>query len=156
VCDDPRVSPRIQVVALPSEASEFADDLDRLFLELGRPGLTGECSPPFDVFETDEAIEIAMDLPAVEPTAVRVAAKGSVVLIAGQKMPRRSRGDASFHLVERGYGRFARVVRLTAACDMSRARATLASGELRITVPKLKERRGRIVPIAITGEPPVA
>ncbi len=97
-----------------------------------------------------------MDLPAVEPTAVRVAAKGSVVLIAGQKMPRRSRGDASFHLVERGYGRFARVVRLTAACDMSRARATLASGELRISVPKLKERRGRIVPIAITGEPPVA
>jgi HSP20 family molecular chaperone IbpA len=61
------VSPRIQVVALPSEASEFTDDLDRLFLELGRSALTGECSPPLDVFETDEAIEIAMDLPAVEP-----------------------------------------------------------------------------------------
>ena len=46
-------------------------------------------------------------------------------------------------------GRFARAVRIQTAVDASRARATLAHGELRVAVPKLVERRGRetLVPI---------
>jgi HSP20 family protein len=127
-----------------------------MFLDLGRAALTGECSPPLDVLETDDATEIVVDIPAVAPDAVRVVAKGNAVLIVGEKTLRRSRGDASFHLVERGYGRFARVVRLTAASDMSRARATMRAGELRISVPKVKERRGRTITIPLSGEPPTA
>ena len=49
--------------------------------------------PPLDVFETDEAVEIAVDLPGVDADAVRVVAKGRRVLIAGEKTPRRGRGD---------------------------------------------------------------
>lgn len=147
---------QVHVLTLPQEAAEFADELRRMFSELGRSALTGECSPPLDVFETDEGIEIVMDLPSVTLDAVRIAAKGNAILIAGEKTPRRSRGDASFHLVERGYGRFARVVRLTAACDLSRARAALRSGELRVSVPKMRERRGRTIPIALTSESPTA
>ena len=67
--------------------------------------LTGECSPPIDVYETDDALEIVVDLPGVDRDAVRVVAKGDAVLIAGEKAPRRGRGDSSFHLVERGFGR---------------------------------------------------
>ncbi len=147
---------QVHVLSMPSEAAEFAEDLRRLLLDLGRAALTGECSPPLDVFETDHTIEITVDLPAVAAASVRVAAKGNAFLIAGEKTPRRSRGDASFHLVERGYGRFGRVVRLTTACDMSAARATLEGGELRISVPKLNERRGRMMSIALSGEPPRA
>lgn len=147
---------RVQVVALPSEAAEFAEDLHRMFLDLGSSALTGECSPALDMFETDTGIEIVMDLPAVSQSAVRVAAKNNVILIVGEKTPRRSRGEASFHLVERGYGRFARVLRLTTACDMSRARAVLRNGELHISLPKLKERRGRAITIPLGGEPPTA
>ena len=145
---------RIQAVVLPSEASEFADELRRIYRELGRPSdlATGECSPPIDVFETDEAIEICMDLPAVEPSAVGVVIKGDTVLIAGEKAPRRGRGDSSFHLVERGFGRFARAVRLTCACDCGRARASLVDGELRVTLPKSPDRRGAPIRVAVTTE----
>jgi HSP20 family molecular chaperone IbpA len=80
---------------------------------------------------------------------VRIASKGDSVLIAGEKSARRGRGESSFHLVERGYGRFARVVHVGRACDTSRAKATLAAGELRISLPKVVDRRGRLVPIAI-------
>ena len=55
--------------------------------------------------------------------AVRIVAKNQTVLIVGHKSPRRTRQEATFHLVERGYGRFARAVRLSAACDTSRATA---------------------------------
>lgn len=145
---------------LPSEAAEFADELRRIFNELGRTTgegwPTGECSPPLDMYETDEMIEILVDLPNVDPDAVRIVARADSVLIAGEKMPRRGRGDASFHLVERGYGRFARVVRIASACDMSRATARMTNGELRISLPKIKNRRGRSIPIALASGPTVA
>jgi HSP20 family protein len=146
MCDDPVMRSRIHAVVLPSEAGEFADELRRIFNDLGRAGtageLTGECSPALDVFETDEAMEISVDLPGVDAEAVRVVIRGNAVLVAGEKSPRRGRGESSFHLVERGFGRFARLIRLSAACDTGKARAVLEDGELRVSVPKRAERRG--------------
>jgi HSP20 family protein len=139
---------------LPSELGEFAEEVRRIFRDLGRgAAMVAECSPPIDVYETDDAMEIRVDLPAVDAADVRVAIKGATVLIAGEKTPRRGQGDASFHLVERGFGRFARTVELSAACDTSRAHATLRQGELRITVPKIGDRRGRLIEIAIDQPP---
>jgi HSP20 family protein len=138
---------------------EFRDEVRRIFQELEQSedeALTGECAPALDVFETDEAVEIALDLPGVSPAAVRVIARGQSVLIAGHKAPRRTRPESSFHLVERGYGRFARVVRLSSACDTRRARATLINGELRVSIPRLAERRGGSIRIDVSGEPPTA
>ncbi len=160
MCDDSGMRSRIQAVVLPSEPTEFREELRRIFQELDRltgdDSLNGECAPALDVLETDEAVEITMDVPGVPLAAVRVVAKGSTILIAGHKAPRRARTDASFHLVERGYGRFARAVRLATACDTSRATATLANGELRITIPRMTERRGRPIRIEISGESPVS
>jgi HSP20 family protein len=144
---------RVQAIAIPSELGDFSDEVRRAFFELGRAfgaeSLAGECSPAVDVYETDDALEITVDLPGVTPAAVRLIAKGGSVLIVGEKPARRAHGDSSFHLVERGYGRFARVVRLSQACNTSAARATLTNGELRITVPKVAERRGRTIQIPI-------
>src|SRR5205823_2431675 len=116
--------------------------------------LTGECSPAIDVFETDEAIEITADLPGVPPSALRVMMKGDAVLVAGEKGAHRSHRESSFHLVERAFGRFARTVRLGRACDASRAHARLASGELRITIPKIAERRGQTIQIPVEAPGP--
>jgi HSP20 family protein len=147
--------PRIQAIAFPSEIGEFAAEVRQVFLELGRAfgseSLAGECAPPLDVFETDDALEITVDLPGVDPAAVRVIGKGDSVLIAGEKSARRARRESSFHLVERGYGRFARVVRLGRPCDTSKARASLVNGELRISIPKIADKRGRAIPITISA-----
>jgi HSP20 family protein len=145
--------PRIHTLAMSSELGEFSDEVRRVYIELGRAfgseSLAGECSPALDVYETDDALEITIDLPGVNASAIRVLAKGDSVLIAGEKSARRTRGESSFHLVERGYGRFARVVRLGRACDTAHARATLVDGELRISIPKISDRRGRSVAITV-------
>jgi len=144
----------VQAFAVPTEIDEFADDIRRVFQALGRSfspeSLAGECSPQIDVYETDDALEVVTDLPGVSPKSVHIVAKGDALLIAGEKTPRRTGGDPTFHLVERGYGRFARVVRLGRSCNPASARATFAHGELRISIPKIDERRGRRIPIAIT------
>jgi HSP20 family protein len=145
---------RIQAVTVSSEVGEFAEDIRQIFMELGRvyaaDSLAGECSPPLDVYERDDAFEITVDLPGVDPAAVRVIVKGNAVLIAGEKAPRRGRGDSSFHLVERGYGRFARSVRLVSACDARNGRAALRDGELRLVLPKLADRRGLAIAVTVT------
>jgi HSP20 family protein len=145
---------RVQAFAVPTEIDEFADDIRRVFQALGRSfspeSLAGECSPQIDVYETDDALEVVTDLPGVSPKSVHIVAKGDALLIAGEKTPRRTGGDPTFHLVERGYGRFARVVRIGRTCNPASARATFAHGELRISIPKVDERRGRRIPIAIT------
>jgi hypothetical protein len=57
--------PRIQAIAFPSEIGEFADDVRRVFHELGRTfgseSLAGECAPLVDVYETDDTLEITVD-----------------------------------------------------------------------------------------------
>jgi len=147
--------PRVHAIAFPSEIGDFAQEVRQVFLELGRTfgteSLAGECAPALDVYETDDTLEITVDLPGVDPAAVRLIGKGDSVLIAGEKAARRARRESSFHLVERGYGRFARVVRLGRACDTAKARATLADGELRVSIPKITDRRGKAIPISING-----
>ena len=149
--------PRIHSIAFPSEIGDFAAEVRQIFVELGRTfgaeSQAGECAPALDVYETDDTLEITVDLPGVDPAAVRVIGKGDSVLIAGEKAARRARGESSFHLVERGYGRFARVVRLGRACDTSKARGTLVDGELRVSIPKIADRRGRAIPIPIAITP---
>jgi HSP20 family protein len=148
--------PRVHAITISSELGEFADEVRQVFLELGRAtgneGLAGECSPAVDVYETEETVEVVADLPGVDRSAVRILSKGDWLLIAGEKPPRRVRAESSFHLVERGYGRFARAVRIGRACDMSRASATVRNGELRVTLPKIADRRGRVQPITIRDE----
>jgi HSP20 family protein len=152
------VHTRVQAVVVPSETTEFGDELRRLFSEIERAtgiaGLAGECSPALDVFETDHTVEIAVDVPGVDANAVRVAVKNDTIIVAGIKAPRRGRGDSNFHLVERGYGRFARAIRIGSACDTARARAFIVDGELHITLPKIAERRSRVIPIAVTSGRP--
>ena len=145
--------PRVHAIALSSELGEFAEEVRRIFHELGKAtgneGLAGECSPAVDIYETDESLEVVADLPGVDRSAVRILSKGDWLLIAGEKPPRRVRAESSFHLVERDYGRFARGVRLSRACDISRATASLTHGELRVTLPKLPDRRGHAQQIPI-------
>ena len=73
-----------------------------------------------------------------------------MVLVVGEKeRPEPARGPASFHLVERDFGRFARAVRVHAAIDAAKTKVRLKDGELRIILPKVAERRGQEVIVAI-------
>lgn len=146
---------RFPTPPLPSGAEEFADDVRRTFLQLGLTygdeSLAGQCSPALDVYERDESVEIVVDLPGVDLGSLRVAFKRDAVLIVGHKAPRRPGTELTFHLVERDFGRFVRVVRVGRACDASRARARLGAGELHISLPKILERRGQTISIPISG-----
>lgn len=145
----------------PYEAEDLGDEVARLFEDLdnARPPdrrlLPGAFSPTLDAVETCDAVEIVVDVPGVPPEDLRVLVRGNVVIIAGGKLPPNpsERARASFHLVERDFGRFARVVRLNGAFDAAGTTAVLAGGELRVRVPRLDERRGRGVLVPVRRMP---
>jgi HSP20 family protein len=136
------------------DAADLADDARRLLVELDRdvPGaarLSGECRPPLDVLETSAHIEIVVDLPGVPPEAIRIALRRQTLLIVGVKQAGATDTSGRFHVAERSYGRFARAVRLTAAIDASRGRARVESGQLHVLLPRIEDRRGRVIDIPI-------
>jgi HSP20 family protein len=125
-------------------------ELPRDLQDLLDGGIAAECTPPLDIVETANAIEILVDLPGIAAGDVEIVCTRNVVLIAGQKTPRACpHGDAAFHVAERAFGRFGRAIKLESAFDTARAVATLSGGELRLVLPRQEERRGRQVRIPI-------
>src|SRR4029078_12419313 len=149
-------------VLLTAELGDLAEDVRKPFQELSGGGpargtAAGDCQPPLDVLETDDAGRILMDLPGVAPDAVSVLLTGEVVLIAGEKWADAPGvGAGGHHLVERGSGRFARAVRVSRALHGGAVTAVLVAGEWSITLPKLKDRRGqgREIPITVPNAIP--
>jgi HSP20 family protein len=115
-----------------------------------RASTPAEFTPAVDVLETEAALEVVVDLPGVTKDSIQIVFSRNVLIVAGEKLPpAREHADAAFHLAERGFGRFARAMRLDGAYDAGRAKAALANGELRVTVPRIDERRGREIRIPI-------
>jgi len=145
-----------------SESAELADDIREVFQDLASTlrhdlrAYSGEYQPSLDVLETDTAMEVVVDVSGVPKEALRVLIREGVLIIAGEKAPPLSKGEQTFHLVEREFGRFARAVRLTGALDVAKSRATLADGELTIVLPKMADRRGREhrIPISTGNDRP--
>ena len=137
------------------ERRDLDDELQRLFDTLnaagGVAGAPAECTLPLDVIETATGIEVVMDLAGVPAAGVQVVVARSTLLVMGRKDPPACahKREAAFHVAERTFGRFARGVRLNGAFDVGRADATLRAGELRVTLPRIEERRGgeRRIPV---------
>jgi HSP20 family protein len=139
------------------EAEDLAEDARRLLLELDRdfPGAgaaTGECRPALDVVDTATSIEVVMDLAGVPSRAIRVCVRRNTVLVVGAKIAAARPPDARYHVAERSSGRFARAVRLSGAVDAGRAKAFVRAGLLRVVLPRIEDRRGRLILIPVESE----
>jgi HSP20 family protein len=135
-------------------AETLAEDARALLLELdrtvaGAAQASGECRPSLDVIDTAAAVEVVIDLPGVPASALRVCVRDNTVLVVGAKVAASSPPDARYHVAERSSGRFARGVRLTGAVDATRAKAYVEGGLLRVVLPRVEDRRGRLIPIPV-------
>ena len=141
----------------PHSGPDLAEDARLLLLELDRdtPGIaavTADCRPPLDVLETPNSVELVIDVPGVPMDSLRVAMRRSTLLVLGAKPLGAQAVKARFHLAERSYGRFARAVRVAGAFDAAAARAVVEAGQLRITLPLLQDRRGRMLTIPVHAQ----
>ncbi|HVQ30988.1 MAG TPA: Hsp20/alpha crystallin family protein [Vicinamibacteria bacterium] len=145
-----RRAPRASLTAL----SLLQREIGQLFERLGeiehveRPG-TGEWSPSLDVYESRGSLVITAEVPGFGPDSLRVIGREREIVLTGERRERKPPGVCGFLCVERPQGRFARTVAFDVAVDLKQARATLQDGVLTLTLPRLRDRRGREVEIPV-------
>ena len=140
-----------------TDLSLLRREINQLFERLAgreRPDPTagGEWVPGIDVYECHGELNIVVEVPGLAPESLRVTHKDGTLAIAGERREKRPQGALGFLCVERPQGRFARSLTLDLPVDISQAQARLKGGLLTITIPRLKDRRGREIVLPITRE----
>jgi HSP20 family protein len=149
-----RRAPRPPISALALLQQEMGELVHRLSVLDRADRLPGsEWSPAVDVFEARDRLVVVMEVPGLPPESLRVAFRERELVLSGERRARRTGPGCTFHCLERPHGRFERAIPVEVPVDVARAKATLAGGLLTVTLPRLRERRGRETVVPIEREP---
>ena len=111
-------------------------------------------SPAVDVFESRDCLVVVTEVPGLSPDSLRVVFRERELVLSGERRARRTGAGSTFLCLERPHGRFERSIPIELPVDVAHARATLAGGILTVTLPRVRERRGRETVVPIEREPP--
>lgn len=106
--------------------------------------------PQVDVSESGNMIELAAELPGLEPGDVSVSISGDMLTIKGEKKREREEKDEKQHFVERYFGSFERSFRLPAEVQADKVEARFKNGVLKVSLPKSEEAKTKEVKIQVT------
>ena len=99
-------------------------------------------APPTDVYETEDALVVAMEVPGVAREAVTVELKEDVLRVEARVDASKYEGLEPVY-AEYGVGHWARAFALPDRVDRERIEARLEDGVLTLTLPKVAEARPR-------------
>ena len=120
------------------------EEFDRL---VGRAFSRNAWVPALDVRETDDRFDLSLDLPGIEPEEVSVSFEDGMLTISGKREFADENKGETWHRIERGFGTFARSVRLPRTADPERIEATFDKGVLTVSVPKAEAAKARTIEV---------
>ena len=128
--------------------SLFDDWFERVFAEEDGQ-LSSMMKVSVDVAETDQAFEVTLDLPGVDPDDVDIQLDNNTLTIRGQRHEEKKEKDESkqYHRIERFSGSFSRSLVLPNAINESETAAEFKDGILRIVIPKAEDAKPRRIRI---------
>ena len=119
-------------------------EMDELFGEMTR-GLSewtnGPQAAAFDLAETENTLELKMDLPGLKPEEIQLDVTGDRIRISGEHREESEEKNKTFHRVERSQRSFFRVVDLPCSVSQEEIVAELNNGVLTVTMPKCEEAK---------------
>jgi HSP20 family protein len=92
--------------------------------------------PAADVYETEKAIVVRLELAGVSSAEVQVSVDGDVLRIRGRRQPRMEADAQRLHQMEIAFGPFERSLRIGIPFLRDQVSAQLEDGFLRVTLPK--------------------
>jgi HSP20 family protein len=99
--------------------------------------------PTLDVWETDNELVYAFDLPGLEEDRIAIEVQDDTLTVSGERERATKAEGERFFRFERRYGSFARAVGLPAGVDESKISASYVNGVLEVRVPKPEEAKPR-------------
>ena len=109
--------------------------------------LTGRGRPALNVWETDDALKVELEVPGVKSDQVELSVTGDELSIKVERPDVEQEGTA-YHRRERPVGSFARVLRLPTPVDADRVEAEMRHGVLTISLPKSESVRPRKIQVS--------
>lgn len=106
-------------------------DLERLFEAVDRAPLATSASQGLDVWANEDALQVVLDAPGLDPASIDCSVLGDTLTIRGQAV---DAGGTGWLRRERPTGTLARTVRLPYAVDSDHAEARYRDGVLSITL----------------------
>jgi HSP20 family protein len=136
------IGPFAEISRIQSEINRLFDNLLELRQSKGEGG--GEWLPSADVYETEKELVVKFEIPGVAGKDVTMSVEGNRLIVRGEKHRPDSgpKNGSRYHCMERGYGRFKRVVHISSPVNTREAQAYLIDGVLEVTFPKVPNRRG--------------
>jgi HSP20 family protein len=113
--------------------------------------ITSTLFAPTDVSEDENALQISMELPGVEPDNVRLSLENNTLTIRGEKRQQLDENNERVHRFERVYGVFERTFVLPNTVDPDKIDAQFENGVLLVRIPKSERARPREIRVSTSG-----
>ena len=104
-------------------------------------------TPAVDIYETKDAIVVAVEAPGMAREQFAVEVKDDVLTIKGERPFEKDVSREQYHRIERAYGKFRRSFILGTAVQTDKIKAGYTDGVLVISLPKIEEARPRKIEI---------
>lgn len=93
-------------------------------------------NPPTDIYETDEATVIKMEVAGLDDKDIQVFVQRNYLVVRGQRQPFDSQQRVVYHLMEVHYDQFERIFEFSQMVDEKAVQVTYRQGFLMVEVPK--------------------
>lgn len=97
---------------------------------------TSISTPLVDIFESDDAYVLAIELPGVSPDAIDLRVEDNRLVISGNRAALSLEEFGSAVNVERTWGRFSRAIQFERPVDFQRMEHRLDHGVMYVRIPK--------------------
>ena len=131
---------------------EMDDLLGRFTSDWDDDWITRGFSPSLDLSETDDSVEVRMDVPGVEAEEIEIEVTGNTLRIIGKRKEEQEEKGKSFHRIERRAGSFARSLTLPCAVKEGNVQAECHEGVLTVTLPKCEEAKTHKIKVKTSGK----
>jgi HSP20 family protein len=127
------------------EIAQMQGEMSRLLglLDSGQTRGSQTWVPAIDVWETDNELVYAFDLPGMSEDKISIEVQDDTLTVSGEREKATQEQTDRYYRFERRYGSFARAVGLPAGIDDSKIQASYLNGVLEVHVPKPEEAKPR-------------
>ncbi|HLH67283.1 MAG TPA: HSP20 family small heat-shock protein [Solirubrobacteraceae bacterium] len=114
--------------------------------------------PAADLVVNDDEVTVFMDVPGLKSENLEIEVTGDVLTVRGERSYPYGdqQGDRSWYRLERGFGKFQRLLQVPKGIDASSIRAELVDGVLTLHIPQPEARKPRRIEISAgAGRPEI-
>lgn len=133
------------------EIDTLQREMNRLFDDIVAPNMRRENGfafvPAAEIQETDDAVQLKLEVPGMEAKDLNVEVTPEAVTINGERKSETKTEEKGMTRTEFRYGKFHRVIPLPVEVDNQKVQAEYKDGILMLNLPKMENDRRKAVKV---------